>query len=424
MNNSTDLHPTHQRFAIVAILFVTLLIAFIDRVNVSVLAADPKFLTDMGIKGNTVKIGLLMTLFLIAYGLSNVILGPIGDKIGPKKAMALSLSLWGVSCLLGGIAPAFGLLLATRVILGLGEGLHWPMQSKFVKNWFPPQERARANSIWVLGLFIGPAVGMPFFTWLVGVTQWRSTFYLLAGLSLIPVFLITLLTTDHPSQNKRVNKAELDYIEDGLKEEAAKEGSSEKVSFGESVKSFITDYHFWLITVYYMCQCSIWWGTMTWLPSYLKVVRHFSWSSMGVFSSLPYILGCICLILFGRISDKSGKRAPYILFGITLCTVCLLAAALVSSNIASALLLSVSVGALGITSTCVWSLLQQIVPGRVVGTGSGLMNGIANGFSSLAPFLFGVFISAVGSYNGGLFLLVGMGVVGMLCVGVLVAQKY
>lgn len=54
----------------------------------------------------------------------------------------------------------------------------------------------------------------------------------------------------------------------------------------------------------------------------------------------------------------------------------------------------------------------------------GLMNGISNGFSSLAPFLFGVFISAVGSYNGGLFLLVGMGVVGMICVGILTAQKY
>lgn len=83
--NNTDLHPTHQRFAIVTILFITLLIAFIDRVNVSVLAADPKFLADMGITGNTVKIGLLMTLFLIAYGISNAIMGPIGDKLGPKK---------------------------------------------------------------------------------------------------------------------------------------------------------------------------------------------------------------------------------------------------------------------------------------------------------------------------------------------------
>lgn len=424
MNNNTDSHPTHQRFAIVTILFITLLIAFIDRVNVSVLAADPKFLADMGITGNTVKIGLLMTLFLIAYGISNAIMGPVGDKLGPKKAMALSLSLWGISCLLGGIAPVFGLLLVTRVLLGLGEGLHWPMQSKFVKNWFPPQERGKANSIWVLGLFVGPAIGLPFFTWLVGSTAWRSTFFLLAGLSLIPVFLILALTTDHPKDNKRVNKAELDYIEAGLKEEEAKEGPVEKLSFGESVKSFITDYRFWLVTVYYMCQCSIWWGTMTWLPSYLKVARHFSWSSMGMFSSLPYILGGICLIVFGRISDKSGKRAPFILFGMTLCTVCLLAAALVSSNIASALLLSVSVGALGITSTCVWSLLQQIVPGKVIGTGSGLMNGISNGFSSLAPFLFGVFISAVGSYNGGLFLLVGMGIVGMICVGILTIQKY
>ena len=60
--------PTRQRVILVIILFVTLLVAFLDRVNVSVLLADNQFLTDMGIKGHPVQMGILMTLFLIAYG--------------------------------------------------------------------------------------------------------------------------------------------------------------------------------------------------------------------------------------------------------------------------------------------------------------------------------------------------------------------
>jgi MFS family permease len=121
--------PTRQRVVLVIILLVTLLVAYLDRVNVSVLLADTKFLTDMGIKGQPVQMGLLMTLFLIAYGLSNVVLSPLGDKIGPRKAMLISIFLWTISVMIGGLAPTFAIMLIARLILGVGEGMHWPMQS-------------------------------------------------------------------------------------------------------------------------------------------------------------------------------------------------------------------------------------------------------------------------------------------------------
>ena len=132
--NSQPIRPTKQRVALVVILLVTLLIAYLDRVNVSVLLADNVFLTEMGIKGNPVQMGMLMTIFLIAYGISNVILSPLGDILGPRKAMSLSILLWAGSLFLGGLASTFTTMLVARFILGIGEGMHWPMQSKFVKN--------------------------------------------------------------------------------------------------------------------------------------------------------------------------------------------------------------------------------------------------------------------------------------------------
>ena len=132
-----ELQPTRQRVILVLILLVTLLIAYLDRVNVSVLLADNVFLTDMGIKGQPVQMGLLMTLFLIAYGVSNVFLSPIGDVLGPRKAMSLSILLWGLALMIGGLASTFTIMLAARLILGIGEGMHWPMQSKYVKKLVP-----------------------------------------------------------------------------------------------------------------------------------------------------------------------------------------------------------------------------------------------------------------------------------------------
>ncbi|MFC0903976.1 MFS transporter [Clostridium sp. MT-14] len=427
-NNNQPLDSGHkqtrQRYFIAFILFITLLVAFIDRINVSVLIVDPQFLNAMGISGKPLQQGLLMTFFLIAYGISNAVLGPVGDYIGPRKAMCLSLAMWGISMVLGGLATAFGVLLLTRVVLGLGEGLHWPMQSKFVKNWFPPQERAKANSIWILGLFIGPAIGTPFFTWLLSRTPWKTSFYLLAVVSLIPLLLVWFFTTDHPSQSKKVNKEELDWIETGLKAEEAEENKQGNVTIKTSIKSFIKDYHFWLVTIYYTCQCCIWWGTMTWLPSYLKTARGFSWASMGAWSSSPYILGAILLIISGRISDKVGRRAPFPLLAMVIVAICIFGAAYAESNIIAAILLTIAIGSLAIASTAIWSLLQQIVPGKAVGAGAGITNGVANGGSALAPSIMGYFIALSGSYVTGLLFLVIMAVIGGICVGILTLQKY
>ena len=110
-NAELALGATRQRVVLAVILMITLLVAYLDRVNVSVLVADNNFLTDMGIKGKPVQMGMLMTLFLIAYGVANVVLSPLGDIIGPRKAMLISIFLWTISVMIGGLTATFGVLL-------------------------------------------------------------------------------------------------------------------------------------------------------------------------------------------------------------------------------------------------------------------------------------------------------------------------
>lgn len=72
--------PTRKRFLIVACLFIGIFIAYLDRVNVSVLAANEPFLAYMGIEGMPLQIGMMMTVFLAAYGIANVVLSPLGPQ--------------------------------------------------------------------------------------------------------------------------------------------------------------------------------------------------------------------------------------------------------------------------------------------------------------------------------------------------------
>ena len=414
---------TRQRFLLVAILLVTLLIAYLDRVNVAVLVADDGFLGAMGIKGDAVGKGWLMTAFLIAYGLANVVLSPLGDWMGPRKAMSLSIVLWGAALLLGGAAGSLAMMLVARVALGLGEGLQWPMQSKYVKNWFPPSERGMANSVWLVGLMIGPALAMPFFTWIVRSLGWRPSFFLLAALGLVPLALVWWLTADHPREHPRVNPAELETIEKGLRAEAEAEAKLGAASFWENIASFAGNYRFWLLTTFYSCFASVWWGTMTWLPSYLKDARGFSWSAMGIWSSLPYFVGGLCILGFGWLTDRVGKRAPFAALSMLGAVAGIYFGAKAADNSTSAALISMGIASVAIGLPAAWTLAQQIIPARAVGAGAGAMNGIGNGVSAFAPVLIGYFIRVTGGYEGGLLFLCGLGVLGFVCAAVLSAQK-
>jgi len=419
-----EMKPTRQRVLLVLILLVTLLIAYLDRVNVSVLLADNTFLTDMGIKGQPMQMGLLMTVFLIFYGISNVFLSPLGDILGPRKAMSLSILLWGISLVVGGIASTFTIMLAARVILGIGEGMHWPMQSKYVKNWFPPHERGKANAVWVVGLMAGPAIAMPFLTWAIQSYGWRMSFFILVAFGLIPLILLWFFTTDFPREHKGANKAERDLIEEGQKAEKELEALAGHTTVWESMKVFIFNYRFWMVTLYYFCLASIFWGTMAWLPSYLKVARGFSWAAMGAFASLPYILGIASVLASGYISDKMGRRAPICIVSMLGAAAGIYFGAYAPDNTTAAILISFGIASIGLGIAPAWALVQQIVPGKAIGAGAGMMNGVSNGGSAFSPVLMGFFISISGSYVGGLMFLVGLALFAACCAAVLSYQKY
>jgi MFS family permease len=97
---------------------------------------------------------------------------------------------------------------------------------------------------------------------------------------------------------------------------------------------------------------------------------------MGALASLPYIFGGICLVIFGYFSDRAGRRAPFCAAAMIGMALALYLGVHATNNFSSAYLITIAVGfnAVGLPAT--WSLCQQLVPTRVLGTGAGLMNGI------------------------------------------------
>lgn len=409
---------TRQRIVIILIMLVTLLVAYLDRVNISVLIADDAFLRDMGIKGDPVAIGSLMSLFLITYALSNVFLAPLGDRFGARRVMIVAIILWAVSCLLGGLAATFTGMIVARLILGLGEGMHWPMQMKFVKNWFPPKERARANSTWLIGLSMGTAIAMPFFVWIVANWGWRMTFFALVGIGMIPLFLIWYITADTPRESAFCNEQEIDYIEAGQREEEEEQAKLrqqiQSQSRWENWKGFLLNTDYWLCVIFYFFSTAVWFGLMTWIPSYLKQALGFSWKSMGYWANAPYAAGTVACLIAGVITDKISRKATLGFFHMLGGAVGIFCASHATGQVEAALWIVVAVASLMIGQPGHWAIVQKVVPATCIGTAVGLESALGSGAGAATPVVMGYFIKlSGGGYVGALYFLTICCVIGM-----------
>jgi len=422
--HATALRPSRVRVWLLVILSFTVLVAYLDRVNVSILIAFPPFLHEMGL-AKPVGQGLLMTCFLIAYGLGNIFLGAIGDRLGPRKTMCLALVFWSVPLVAAAMAKTATLLYAAMIVLGIGEALHYPMLIAFVQNWFPREERGKANSSWLLGQMIGPALGMASFAAIIVAYGWRAIYWLCAFLSLASIPLVWFFTTDRPEQNRWINNDELEHI---TRRQTSEVANKEKgVQLGTTWHNFanlIRNPDFCCSAFAFWASASMWWGIMSWLPQYLRVARGFTWAKTGFFSSLPYLFGLLGLISAGIVADRLKKAAPLNCVGLAGCALFIGLGAIVHNGYLSACLLCVALFFKGVSIPMAWTILQAFVPANRIGQAAGLQNGSAQLVSSLSPVIVGFLIGATGAYTAGLMYLVVFGFLGATCGFYLVLRKY
>jgi len=397
---------TKYRYWVALILMITVGISYADRVNISVLIANDAFLDAMGIKGQAVQKGLIMSVFLFAYGFANFILSPVADILGPRKAMCIAIGFWIASMFMGGIAQAFIVLLISRVLLGIGEGMQYPMSGLVVKNWFPKQERGRANAAWGVGTTLAPAMAMPLFSWIIANMGWHDAFWICMVLNFIPMYLIWSHTTDHPRDCKRVNALELAYIEEGQAADCGGKNTRVKETLSQRLSGFIFNYRYWLLVIWYIGVMLIVWGLLTWLPSYLKSGRGFSWSEMGWLSSLPFILGIGVKIFTGWAVDSTGKSGIFCILSTIGAGIGIYFSAIATNNWVSAILICLAQGFMYMGAPASWTLLQGLVPEKSMSSASGVMIGISTIAGALSPMIIGYFINLTGSYTGALYFLV------------------
>jgi len=394
---TSEMRPSPMRWAVALILFLAVISAFFDRISIAVLFTNVTFQNDMGIGFDPTKLGLLMTSFVFAYGVSGLFLSFIGDIYGPRRILAIGAGLWGGAMLLMGSAGSYTSMLFYRVLLGIAEGPQFALTNTLVKRWFPAREQARANSIWMVGSPLGSAIGFPLTIYMVSTYGWRSSFYVLAALNLIVILpLVLLLVRDCPPG--------------GVVAEAAPVRSAG--SYGKQVRLFFGDWRFWMLVIFNSAALIYLWGLNSWLPSYLVKVRGFDVQRAGIFASLPFIFMFVGEVLSAILSDRIGRRAIVCFFALLFAGISMYLVSIISDNQTAALMIAVSAFFWGSALPPLFALGLQILPAGAVAAGVGVYNGIGNLIGAFAPLAMGMIISTTGNYSTGLLVIIGAAIIG------------
>jgi sugar phosphate permease len=397
------------RWQIPVVLLISVLIAFFDRMNISY--AIPKIARDYGWDVTQIGAygGLLMSMFYVGYGLANIFLSPLGEKFGARKSLMVIVVLFSIftvlSSPLGLIFPA---LITVRILLGVSEGIHFPMMNSLTKKWFPLHERSRANGIWICGLFLSMVLAPFIVVPIIDHWGWRAMFVVLGAAGvLVTIPLLYLFVYNAPAEHPRLSRTEQDYIENGLEPDEA-----ETTAFWSGMKLFLKKPTYWIALLGGIFNNMVGFGLMNWLPTYFTEGRGLEFSKLTYATSIPYVFSVLGVLLWSYLGDKTNRRA-------TIAGLGFYGAAAGAYFAATAPDINMVVALFALTifvkvtyASNEFAIMQRIVPRSKIATGVGLYNGVAMMIGGgLGPVVVGGVVSATGDYTAGILSLTILSVV-------------
>ena len=185
--------PRYRNY-VLAMLVVVYVFNFLDRQIVTILAEPIK--VDLGL--NDTQIGLMTGLaFALFYTVLGIPIARLADRANRVSIISAALVIWSGMTALCGAAQNFGQMLAARIGVGVGEAGCSPPAHSLIADYYPPEKRASALSIYALGIPIGSILGPLAGGWIAEFYGWRMAFFIV-GVPGIALALVVKLTIREP----------------------------------------------------------------------------------------------------------------------------------------------------------------------------------------------------------------------------------
>lgn len=336
--------------------------------------------------------GMLSAAVTLSYALGQIPAGFLSDRLGPGRLFFIGLLGWSALSMCFGLIHTFWLAMLSQFVAGAFRALMFAPGLALLASWFPPQRRATAMSLYMLGGFAGTIVlslGGPLLTAVYG---WRAAFMMFAALGVGAAFIYKAYAREKPrapaqqhialSDLFRLFRFPIMWVCSGL----------QFVRF-----SVVTSFNFWL-------------------PSLLVADRGLSVQTAGLVIAMSAAFTAPSNTIGGYVSDRL-KNPPLVIGGalaILACTSTLLV--LIESIPLMLLVIAVSSIFLQFYFGPLFLVPVEVLGPRIAGTATGFSNLFANIGGFLTAYALGVIKDHTGSFTWGF-----VGISGICLIGVALA---
>jgi MFS transporter, ACS family, tartrate transporter len=404
-----NLHRKMMR-RILPFLFVCYVVSYLDRVNVGFAALTMN--QHIGLTATTFGIGA--GLFFLGYFLAEIPSNLIMMRVGARLWIARIMITWGLVSAATAFVTGpiqFGI---ARFLLGLGEAGFVPGVFLYLSFWFPSAVRARATSLFLLGIPVANIIGSPISGALVqiegfGLAGWQWLLILEALPAVILGIVCLFVLTDRPEKAQWLTPAERDLLVATLEHEKAAIEKKHPMTLAQALRNWR------VLTLAAINFCAIIGslGVGLWLPQMIKQLGLAN-SLVGVVAAIPYICGAVAMVMWGRVSDRGSDRTIYPALSLALGAVGLTASTLTPTPGLTIVALCFAVMGINSYTATFWAVPSGFLTGRAAAGGIAMIVSIGNLGGFAGPYLIGVMRELSGGFTAPLLAVGGILLLGAL----------
>ncbi|MBV7499535.1 MFS transporter [Achromobacter sp. ACM05] len=388
--------PTRSRYIIMVMLFITVVINYLDRSNLSI--AAPALKDEFGL--DTWHEGLILSAFGWTYAAMQIPGGWLVDRVSPRVLYAAALILWSAATFFMGFAGSFVILFVLRLAVGALEAPAYPINNRVVTTWFPERERATAIGFYTSGQFVGLAFLTPVLAWLQHHYGWHMVFVSTGLLGIIWGVLWFMIYRE-PRQFKGANAAEIELIQKGggVVDLDTRVREKKAPLNWNDLGLVMSKRKLWGVYLGQFCLTSTLWFFLTWFPTYLVKYRGMDFIKSGFLASVPFLAAFIGVLCSGVLSDFLIRRGATVGMARKLPIILglLISTSMIGANFTDStpwviFFLALAFFGNGLASIT-WSLVSTLAPVRLLGLTGGVFNFVGNLSSICTPIVIGLLVS-------------------------------
>ena len=372
--------PNKRWTHIIPVAAVMYILAYVDRINVAMALPYMK-----GFALTSADMGLAAGIFFVGYMVMQIPAGILAGKFGAKRIVTVLMLLWGVSAVATGLVESKTQLYVARFVLGLFEGGVWPAVLVLLATWFPSNERARANALWMICLPASAVLMAPITGLLIGSMSWRWVFILEGIPPLLWAGVWWHFIADSPKDAKWLSTEERSWIDTRMVSENV--ASRTPTGYWEA----FMDRRILLLALAYFFWMAGFYGYTLWMPNVVKNLTNGGSSfRVGLLSAIPFLFAIISMLVNSVWSDRRMQRRAHVVIPLFIGAIGLIGGQICgqSALLQMAFLVIAAIGIYGPFGPF-WAIPSSLARAEVVGASIGIINAIGNLGGFLGPYAVG-----------------------------------